>query len=57
MNSLSFLIEKIKLFPFPAIILPFSRDYHEIGVNPPKITPFSEFLAIVNVGPLSSHFK
>jgi hypothetical protein len=26
-------------------------------VNPPKITPFSEFLAIVNVGPLSSHFK
>jgi len=53
--SFSFLIVKIKLSPFPEIIFPFSWASHEIGVNPPKTVPSSEFLAIVKVGPLPSH--
>ena len=56
-KSFPFFIEKMKLSSFPSTTLPFSKDYHEIVVNPPKTIPFSEHLAITKEEPYSSHFE
>jgi hypothetical protein len=40
-KSFPFFIEKMKLSSFPSTTLPFSKDYHEIVVKPPKTVPFS----------------